>query len=613
MAGGITDAGAHIADAAGPDLPDGRQLAVTWGIPDRFGGMTSAMLHRSRAFVRLAGRDVDVVTFDPRPDLAIVRERLVEAGELVPGMRLRNLYEDLRDGAWRPSNAAARHPLARPDTDELDVTVAPDGSEVRTSFRAGRRVLVEHVRSDGSVAVRDERHRADGPERLLTAFAPDGAQLRQWTGAWACYADWLDHVIGSERTFAITDSKTAARFMARYRRPDVVSLHVVHNSHLVGTERPWGVLRPSRRSVFTHLERFDAVVFLTARQRADAAVLVSDPGNLAVAPNGIDAPGERVLADRDRDPAAGVVLAHLTGRKRVDHAVEAVRRCRAAGVPATLVVHGEGPDAAALRRRVESSGLADAITFAGHRPDGAAAFADASWTLVTSTFEGSPLVLAEAMARGCLPIAYDIPYGPADLIDDGVDGVLVPDGDVDAAVGAILALVARAPDERDRMRQAARSAATRHDDRRIVAAWGRVLRAAAERHDRPAPTFDASLERLRLRFRRGTLRVSATLRGVPASATVAITLRRRGPGPLVRERRAARDGRIVWRLGARASWFVGGRHPLACVVSVEHGGSQRELASVTAFPDTRSVPRRAVQRVRRLVVPVSRRSAPAPP
>lgn len=613
MAGGITDAGAHLADAAGPDLPDGRQLAVTWGIPDRFGGMTSAMLHRSRAFVRLAGREVDIVTFDPRPDLAIVRARLVEAGELVPGMRLRNLYEDLRDGAWSPSNAAALHPLARPDTDELDVTVAPDGSEMRTSFRAGRRVLVEHVRSDGSVAVRDERHRADGPERLLTAFAPDGAQLRQWTGAWTCYADWLDHVIGSARTFAITDSKTAARFMARYRRPNVVSVHVVHNSHLVGTERPWGVIRPSRRSVLAHLERFDGVVFLTERQRADAAALVSDPGNLAVVPNGIDAPGGRVLADRDRDPAAGVVLAHLTGRKRVDHAVETVRRCRAAGVPATLVVHGEGPDAAALRRLVESSGLADAITFAGHRPDGAAAFADASWTLVTSTFEGSPLVLAEAMARGCLPIAYDIPYGPADLIDDGVDGVLVPDGDVDAAAGAILALVARAPDERDRMRQAARSAATRHDDRRIVAAWRRVLRAAAERHDRPAPTFDASLERLRLRFRRGTLRVSATLRGVPAGATVAITLRRRGPGPLVRERRAARDGRIVWRLGARASWFVGGRHPLACVLSVEHGGSQRELASVTAFPDTRSVPRRAVQRVRRLVVPVSRRSAPAPP
>lgn len=604
MVGGISDDDGHVADAAESGLPDGRQLAVTWGIPDRFGGMTSALLHRSRAFVRLGGRDVDVVTFDPRPDVEAIRGRLVEAGELVPGMRLRNLYEDVRDGAWPTPGAGARHPLARPEVDDLDVRVAPDGGELRTSFRGGVRVLVEHARADGSVAVRDERHRAAGPERLITAFAPEGAPLHQWTRAWDCYADWLDGVIGSDRAFAITDSKTVARFMARHRRPNLVSLHVVHNSHLAGPERPWGVLRPSRRSVLAHLERFDGVVFLTERQREDAATLLSDPGNLAVVPNGIDAPGDgvpgdRAPADRDRAPAAGVVLARLTTRKRIDHAVEAVRRCRAAGVPATLVVYGDGPDAAALQARVDEAGLADAVAFAGHRPDAADAFSDASWTLVTSTFEGSPLVLAEAMARGCLPIAYDIPYGPADLITDGVDGALVPDGDIDAAAAAIARLVARSPDDRDRMRHAARSTAAAYDDRSIVAEWGRVLRAAAERHDRPAPPLDVALERLRLRYRRGRLRVSARLRGVPDGATVVITLRRRGQGPLVRTRRPARDGRIVLRLGGRATRFVGGRHPLACVVEVEHGASRVEAGSVTAFPDARSLPRRAVHRVLR--------------
>ena len=73
MADGSGDARRVVADAAGSGLPDGRQLAVTWGIPDRYGGMTSALLHRSRAFVRLAGREVDIVTFDAMPDLAAVR------------------------------------------------------------------------------------------------------------------------------------------------------------------------------------------------------------------------------------------------------------------------------------------------------------------------------------------------------------------------------------------------------------------------------------------------------------------------------------------------------------------------------------------------------------
>src|SRR4029453_19132101 len=91
-------------DASQPDgpeqgLPVGRQLAVTWGVPEPFGGMTSALLHRSRAFVRLAGREVDVLTLDPRPGYADLRERLSGAGELVPGIRLRNAYAELRP-AW---------------------------------------------------------------------------------------------------------------------------------------------------------------------------------------------------------------------------------------------------------------------------------------------------------------------------------------------------------------------------------------------------------------------------------------------------------------------------------------------------------------------------------
>jgi len=267
-------------------------------------------------------------------------------------------------------------------------------------------------------------------------------------------------------------------------------------------------------------------------------------------------------------------------------------------VPATLVVYGDGPDAAALRRRVDDAGLGDAVTFAGHRAGAADAFAHASWTLVTSTFEGSPLALAEAMARGCLPVAYDIPYGPADLIADGVDGLLVPDGDLDGAVDALARIVTMPSDERARMREAARATAARHDDAHVVAAWGGVQRDAAARHDRPAPPLEVELERLRMRFRRGRLRVSMTLRGAPRGASVVITLRRQGRGAMVRARRPARDGRAVWRLGEQATSFVGGRHPLTCIVEVEHDGTLVEAGRVTAYPDTRSVARRAARRLR---------------
>ncbi|HEY6800803.1 MAG TPA: glycosyltransferase [Agromyces sp.] len=581
-------------------LPEGRQLAVTWGIPDRYGGMTSALLHRSRAFVRLGGREVDVVTFDHRPDYAEVRERLTDSGELARGIRLRNIYEDLR--AMPPTPSRLMHVPADPRVDERSSTTAGDGAEVRVGLRDGRTVMVEHLRADGTIAVRDERERAEGPERLVTAYGAEGEPLRQWTSAWSCYADWLDSVIGSESAYAIVDSKSIAPFVARYRRPNVVTLHVVHNSHLSGGSRPYGALRASRRSVLTRLDRFDSVVFLTERQRDDVVTLLADPGNLAVVPNGIDAPldtGPASPASDDlRDPAAGVVVAGLTPRKRVGHALDIVAGCRDAGVPVTLTIHGDGPDAPALHDRVAEGGLDGIVTFAGHHPDAADAFASASWTLLTSSSEGAPLVLVEAMARGCLPIAYDVPYGPADLIVDGVNGFLVAPGDREAAVAAIARLVELPAERRAAMRSAARAAAARHDDERIVAEWGRVERAAAQRHHREQPPLAASVDRYRLRCRRGRLTATARLSGAPRGSTATIALREKGRDALVHRRAPARS-RTKWRLGELDSEFLGLQQPLVGAIVIEHEGTRAELPVGTRSPDPRSLARRIVQRVLR--------------
>jgi poly(glycerol-phosphate) alpha-glucosyltransferase len=587
-----------------PLLPDGRHLAVTWGIPDQFGGMTSALLHRSRAFLRRAGREVDIVTFDTRPDYAAVRARLTESSALVQGIRLRNLYEELRMTA--PDAAPIEHRFLDPELDERSVTTAPDGSVLRVGRRDGRAVLVEHLRADGTIAVRDERERErehpGQPQRLITACDPDGEPVRQWTSAGGCYTDWLDRVIGSDTAYAIVDSKSIAPFMARYRRPNVVTLHVLHNSHLFGTGRPYGMLRASRRTVMSRLERFDAAVFLTARQRDDVAALLSDSGNFAVVPNGIDAPpdvGQAAPAsDADREPAAGVVIAGLTPRKRVSHAVDIVAGCRADGVPATLTIYGDGPDAPRLHARVADAGLDGAVTFAGHRPHAADAFAHASWMLLTSTSEGAPLVLVEAMARGCLPIAYDIPYGPADLIVDGLNGYLVPPGDRAAAVAAIGRIVALPSEERERMRHAARAAAARHDDGRIVAEWGRVERAAARRHHREQVPLEASISRYRLRFRRRRLLVSARLDGAPRGTSATITLRERESGAVLRKRVSARR-RLSWTLDDRESEFLGTRHPLVGSIVVEHEGSRAEFMVGMRYPDRRSLARRILQRLSR--------------
>ena len=64
----------------------------------------------------------------------------------------------------------------------------------------------------------------------------------------------------------------------------------------------------------------------------------------------------------------------------------------------------------------------------------------ASVFLSTSAFEGQGLSIAEALVHGCPVVAYDVQYGPGDLLAQG-GGMLVPDGDIEALAAALIEVV----------------------------------------------------------------------------------------------------------------------------------------------------------------------------
>ncbi|WP_308797403.1 glycosyltransferase family 4 protein [Agromyces silvae] len=578
----MADAGA-LSTPAGSRPPAGvpplgpRRLAITWSIPDGFGGMTSAMLHRSRALVAATGGTVDLLTFDPRSGYDEIRQRLTDRGELTDGVRLRNLYEELAElGGGGPS---------------VEVR------EIRD--RSGDLARVEHRRADGSLAVLDERTAVAGGRRRLTAFDTSGTRVGQWPGAWACYTAWIDRLVGDTPAVAVVDSKTMAPFVAGLRRPNLATVHVVHASHLEGRARPYAPLRRSRATALARMERFDAVVFLTERQRGDTVQLLGDPGNLAVIPNGRALPA---YADGHGARGGGVVVAGLTARKRVGDAIEIAAMAGAGGAggsPVSLTIVGDGPDRERLERLAADQPCE--VAFTGHRPDGAEAFAEASWMLLTSRSEGSPLVLAEAMARGCVPIAYDVPYGPADLIEDGVNGFLVADGDRDAAAAAITRLVRATPAECAAMREAARRTAERFDDAVVTGAWLAIEREALDRAGVPAREVDAHVGRVRLRLRRGTLRLSAQVSGVARGSGVTVSFRATRTTRVVRRRlRVGRDGRLSVRLDPAATALLAApRRALDVSVLLGEGRATVDLPPTRLHPDRRSLPRRLRDRLAR--------------
>ncbi|SDP62255.1 Glycosyltransferase involved in cell wall bisynthesis [Sulfitobacter litoralis] len=94
--------------------------------------------------------------------------------------------------------------------------------------------------------------------------------------------------------------------------------------------------------------------------------------------------------------------------------------------------------------------------------------------VLSSRTEGMPNALMEAMASGCACIAYDCPTGPADLIENGVNGRLVEAGSLNQLTDALISM-AHDKKLRNRLGNAARFIAQRHAPEIVLSAWEQVL------------------------------------------------------------------------------------------------------------------------------------------
>ena len=115
-------------------------------------------------------------------------------------------------------------------------------------------------------------------------------------------------------------------------------------------------------------------------------------------------------------------------------------------------------------------------------------FATIHFSLLTSRSEGQPLVLLESMAGGCIPIAYNVKYGVADIISHGVNGFLVEPDDEIGLTRQIEELINMPESELLKIRRAAIRRSRDFLPKRIVHSWARELHGAIQRkQSRTAP------------------------------------------------------------------------------------------------------------------------------
>lgn len=190
------------------------------------------------------------------------------------------------------------------------------------------------------------------------------------------------------------------------------------------------------------LRRVDGVVALTAELGEELQAL-GYRGPVWPIPNGrrterfdgLDRPAAaaRLRAELalDDDVALVGLVGYLVAQKQPQHAVEALASLRRAGTDAHLVVAGSGPLSGALATRAAELGLREHVSLLGHRDDVAQVLGALDALVLTSASEGIPGIVVEAAMAGCPVVTYPL-GGVAEVVDDGVTGVVLGQGDPDA-------------------------------------------------------------------------------------------------------------------------------------------------------------------------------------
>lgn len=125
-----------------------------------------------------------------------------------------------------------------------------------------------------------------------------------------------------------------------------------------------------------------------------------------------------------------VAVGRLSQQKNHRLLIEAFSECDKINQEYRLVIYGEGKLREELEKMISNLHMEEKIELPGNVSDVCEKIKDASLFVLSSDFEGMPNALIEAMAIGIPCISTDCPIGgPSELIQSGMNGVLIPIGD----------------------------------------------------------------------------------------------------------------------------------------------------------------------------------------
>lgn len=240
---------------------------------------------------------------------------------------------------------------------------------------------------------------------------------------------------------------------------------IVHTFH---THTYYDYFGPLLTRLFALLERLtawrtDALITLTQTLRRELAEVyhIARKSRMTVLPLGLDlspftrTPRHQGLFRQQWGIAPDVPLIGIVGRlnpvKNHDLFLRAAARVRQHRPDCHFVIVGDGEIRAEVEAQVRALGLQSAVTLTGWLPDLTGLYSDLDLLVNSSTTEGTPTPIMEALTAGC-PVVATAVGGVPDMLNHGQLGMLVFADDSDELADAVL-LALDNPQDTTRARQ----------------------------------------------------------------------------------------------------------------------------------------------------------------
>ena len=211
------------------------------------------------------------------------------------------------------------------------------------------------------------------------------------------------------------------------------------------------------------VRKFDLFVVLT---QEDKQMWGEMPG-IRVIPNAAN-----FIAENYSDCSAKRVIAvgRLDYQKSFDRLIMAWEKVHEKMQDWRLDIFGQGEWKDMLQGMIDDRGLQDVVRVNAPTKNIGKEYSESSMLVMSSHYEGFPMVMVEAMACGLPAVSFDFKCGPKDIIKDGENGVIVTDGDIDALAEAMMRLMG--DDElRKRMGEEAKKVVETYSEEKVMSKW----------------------------------------------------------------------------------------------------------------------------------------------